>query len=154
MSAPAALCAAGAIARIARVGHAPLGDDDPVEITFANGDMFHIDIGFEGATDIAIGAGPLLESAYGHLRVSEPETFAAIARDWSSQDIDLPWLIGATLSKPRRLIMTQPYRVEVGYVFAAGDRELALFGEADLIFVAAFDANETEGFKLEIGATV
>ena len=151
---PHALCEAGPIARVARVGHAPFDDDDPIEITFANGRVFHIDVGTRTATDIEIREGTLLEGAYGHLRTEEPDTFAAIARDWSSEDIELPWLIGATLSAPHRLVMTHPYRVDVGYVFKAGERELALFGEADLIFAAALDDPELESFRLQTGLPV
>lgn len=148
----AALCAAGPIAEIARVGYAPFEVDDPIEIAFANGAIYAIDIGLQHATDIAISEGPLLESAYGHLRREESDTFAAIARDWSREALDLPWLPGASLANPRRLAMTQPYRVEVGYVFAAGGRQLALFGEADCIYAAALDDPEIAGFGLQIVA--
>jgi hypothetical protein len=148
----AALIAAGPIARLARVGHAPFEGDDPIEITFANGRVFHIDIGVQAATDIQIGEGPLLEAAYGHLRTEEPQTFAAIARDWSSEDLDLPWLTGATLANPRRLAMTNPYLVDVGYVFDAGGRQFALFGEADYIWAADLADEELEEFRLQIGA--
>jgi hypothetical protein len=148
----AALIAAGPIARLARVGHAPFEGDDPIEITFANGRVFHIDIGVQAATDIQIGEGPLLEAAYGHLRTDEPQTFAAIARDWSSEDMDLPWLVGATLANPRRLAMTNPYSVDVGYVFDAGGRQFALFGEADYIWAADLADEELEQFRLQIGA--
>ncbi len=143
---------AGAIKRIARVGYPPFAGDDPIEITFANGAVFSIDVGFESATDISVGAGTLLESAYGHLRTEEPDTFAAIERDWSSEDIDLPWLIGATLSNPRRLAMTNPYRVDVGYVFDANGRAFALFGESDYITANELSDEENESFRLEIGA--
>lgn len=146
------LLAAGPIARIARVGHAPFGEDDPLEIAFESGALFHVEIGFETATDIVVGEGPLLEAAFGHLRTEEPDSFAAIARDWTQEALDLPWLAGKTLSNPRRLTMTQPYRVDVGYVFEAGGRQLALFGEADLIFAAALDDPEIASFALEIGA--
>lgn len=149
-----ALTKAGPIARIARVGHAPFGGDDPIEIFFANGAVFHVDIGFEGATDIVVREGPLLEHAYGHLRTEEPQTFAGIARDWSHEDMDLPWLIGASLKHARRLTMTNPYRVEVGYVLDVGGRELALFGEADYIWAAALEDEELEDFRLEVGALV
>ncbi len=145
---------AGPIVRIARVGHAPFEGDDPVEITFANGAVFHIDIGIEAATDIRVGEGTLLEAAYGHLRTEEPATFAAIERDWSSEDIEVAWLIGATLANPRRLAMTDPYRVDVGYVFDAGGRQFVLFGEADYIWAADLADDEIEPFQLEIGAPV
>ena len=128
-----ALVAAGPIAQIARAGHAPFDEDDPLEITFESGAVFHIEIGFEAATDIVAGEGPLLEAAFGHLRTEEPDSFKAIARDWTSEPLDLPWIRGKTLANPRRLTMTHPYRVDVGYVFDAGDRQLALFGESDLI---------------------
>jgi hypothetical protein len=147
-----ALVAAGAIARIARVGHEPFEGDDPIEITFADGRVFHIDIGLEGATDLCVGEGTLLEAAYGHLRTEEPDTFAAIARDWTSEDLDLPWLIGAPLTNPRRLAMTNPYRVDVGYVFDAARRQFALLGEADYITAADLADEALEGFALEIGA--
>jgi hypothetical protein len=147
-----ALVRAGAIARIVRVGYAPFQGDDPIEITFADGAVFNIDIGFEGATDIVVRAGTLLEEAYGHLRAEDPDAFAAIARDWSSEDIDLPWLIGATLINPRRLAMTNPYRVDVGYVFEAGGRQFALFGEADYITANELGDEENEGLRLEVGA--
>ncbi|MEZ5959650.1 MAG: hypothetical protein R3C30_04385 [Hyphomonadaceae bacterium] len=146
------LLAAGAIARIARVGYAPFEGDDPIEITFANGAVFNVDIGFEGATDIQIGEGTLLETAYGHLRSEDSAAFAAIQRDWSSEDIDLPWLIGATLSNPRRLAMTNPYRVDVGYVFDVNGRQLALFGEADYITANELSDEENENLRLEVGA--
>lgn len=146
------LCAAGAIKRIARVGHAPFGGDDPIEITFANGEVFTIEVGFEAATDIQILEGTLLDNAYGHLRTEEPETYASIARDWSSEDMDLPWLIGATFANPRRLAMTNPYRVDVGYVFDAGGRQCGLFGEADYIWATDLADEELEQFRLEIGA--
>jgi len=145
------LITAGPIARIARVGHAPFEGDDPIEITFADGAVFHIDIGVEAATDVRVGEGRLLEAAYGHLRAKEPATFAAIARDWTSDDIDLPWLIGATLANPRRLAMTNPYRVDVGYVFDAHGRQFALFGEADYIWAADLSDEELEPFRLEVG---
>lgn len=148
------LISAGPIARVARVGHPPFEGDDPIEITFENGRVFHIDIGFEGATDIRVGEGTLLEAAYGHLRTEEPRTYAGIARDWSSEDIDLPWLIGATLANPRRLAMTNPYRVDVGYVFDAGGRQFALFGEADYIWAVDLADEELAEFRLEIGAAV
>jgi len=148
---PRALTAAGPVARIARVGHAPFEGDDPIEMTFASGKIITIEIGFEGATDIRIIDGPLLDAAYGHLRHEEPETFAAIARDWTSEDIDLPWLIGATLANPRRLAMTQPYHVDVGYVFDAGGRTFALWGEADYINANELGDEANEGFGLEVG---
>jgi hypothetical protein len=147
-----ALTEAGPIARIARVGYPPFEGDDPIEITFASGAVFSIDVGFESATDINVRAGTLLETAYGHLRKEDPEAFAAIERDWSSEDIDLPWLIGATLKNPRRLAMTNPYRVEVGYVFDANGREFALFGEADYITANELNDEENENFGLEAGA--
>lgn len=147
-----ALIKAGPIARIARVGYAPFEGDDPIEITFANGAVFNVDIGFEGATDIVVREGTLLEAAYGHLRDEDANAFAAIQRDWSSGDIDLPWLIGATLSNPRRLAMTNPYRVDVGYVFDAGGRQFVLFGEADYITANELRNEENEAFHLEVGA--
>ena len=143
---------AGAIVRIARVGYPPFEGDDPIEITFANGAVFNIDIGFEGATDIVVREGTLLEAAYGHLRAEEPAAFAAIERDWSSEDIDLPWLVGAQLTDPRRLAMTNPYRVDVGYVFEVNDRQFALFGEADFITANELSDEANEGLGLEIGA--
>jgi hypothetical protein len=146
------LVKAGPIARIARVGYPPFEGDDPIEITFATGAVFNIDVGFEGATDIVVRAGTLLESAYGHLHTEDPDTFAAIERDWSSEDIDLPWLIGATLANPRRLAMTRPYRVEVGYVFDANGRQFALFGEADYINANELSDEGNEAFGLEVGA--
>lgn len=149
-----ALVEAGPIARITRVGHAPFEGDDPIEIFFANGAVFHIDIGFEGATDIVIREGALLDCAYGHLRTEEPDTYKAIARDWTHEDIDLPCLIGATLKHPRRLTMTNPYRVEVGYVFDAGGVDFALIGEADYITAAALDDPELESYRLEVGALI
>jgi hypothetical protein len=148
----AALLAAGPIARISRVGHAPFEEDDPLEIACANGAVFHVEVGFEAATDIVVGEGPLLDAAYGHLRTQEPETFIAIARDWTSEPLDLPWLVGRSLTNPRRLTMTHPYRVDVGYVFDAGDRQFALFGQSDLLFAAALDDPHIESFALEIGA--
>lgn len=147
-----ALIQAGAIARIARVGYAPFEGDDPIEITFESGAVFNVDIGFEGATDITVREGTLLETAYGHLRAEDPNTFAAIERDWGSEAIDLPWLIGAKLSNPRRLAMTNPYRVEVGYVFEAGGREFALFGEADYITANELSDEANEDLRLEIGS--
>ena len=146
------LLKAGAIARIARVGYPPFEGDDPIEITFANGAVFNIDIGFEGATDIVVREGTLLETAYGHLRTEEPGAFAALERDWSSEDIDLPWLIGATLTSPRRLTMTNPYRVDVGYLFDANGRQFALFGEADFITANELSDEENESLRLEVGA--
>ncbi len=143
---------AGPIARIARVGYAPFEGDDPIEITFANGAVFNIDIGFEGATDIVVRQGTLLETAYGHLRADEPDAFKAIERDWGSEDIDLPWLIGATLTNPRRLAMTNPYRIDVGYVFDVNGRDFALFGEADYITANELSDEGNEGLGLEIGA--
>ncbi len=145
------LLAAGPVAQIARVGHAPFDEDDPLEISFASGAVFHIEVGFESATDIVVGEGPLLDAAYGHLRTEEPDSFAAIARDWTSEALDLPWIAGRSLANPRRLTMTEPYRVDVGYVFEAGDRQLALFGESDLVFAAALDDPHIESFRLEIG---
>ena len=142
------------IARITRVGHAPFEGDDPIEIFFASGAVFHIDIGFQGATDIVIREGALLDHAYGHLRSEEPDTYKAIARDWTHEDIDLPWLIGAALKLPRRLTMTNPYSVDVGYVFDAGGRDFALFGEADYINAAALDDPELENFRLVVGALI
>lgn len=144
----AALCAAGPIAGIARVGHAPFHIDDPIEITFADGRVFNVDIGPVGATDLRVSEGALLDVAYGHLRTEEPETFAAIARDWTREPIDLPWLIGQRLSDPRRLAMNAPYRVEVGYAFQAGEKRLALFGEADLIYAMALDDPEIASYEL------
>jgi len=148
------LCGAGAIVDIARVGHAPFSDDDPLEITFASGAVFNVDIGGMDATDIEVGEGPYLERAFGHLRTEEPETFAGIERDWTRESLDLPWTIGAALASPRRLAITHPYRVEVGYVFACGGRELVLFGDADLIFAAALDDPDIASFALELGAPV
>ncbi len=143
---------AGPIARISRVGYAPFEGDDPIEITFESGAVFNVDIGFEGATDIVVREGTLLETAYGHLRTDEPDAFKAIERDWGSEDIDLPWLIGATLTNPRRLAMTNPYRIDVGYVFDVNGRDFALFGEADYITVNELSDEGNEGLGLEIGA--
>jgi hypothetical protein len=145
------LVAAGPIARIARVGHPPFGGDDPIEITFASGSVFSVDIGFEGATDIVVREGPLIEHAYGHLRREDPGAFAAIERDWSSEDIELPWLIGATPANPHRLVMTNPYRVNVGYVFDAGGREFVLFGEADYISAGELHDPAFAELRLETG---
>lgn len=147
-----ALVAAGPIQSISRVGHAPFDEDDPLEIVFASGAVFHVEIGFEAATDIVVGEGPLLEAAFGHLRTQEPDSFAAISRDWTREALDLQWLIGQSLANPRRLTMTHPYRVDVGYVFDAGARQLALFGESDLIFAAALDDSHIESFALDVGA--
>ena len=147
-----ALLAAGPVAYIGRVGHAPFEEDDPLEIVFESGAVFHVEIGFEAATDIVIGEGTLLEAAFGHLRSAELDSFTAIARGWTQEALDLPWLKGQTLANPRRLTMTHPYRVDVGYVFEAGSRQLALFGESDLIFAAALDDPHIESFALEIGA--
>lgn len=145
------LTEAGPIAALARAGHPPFDIDDPIEITFASGEVLVIDIGFVSATDIQVFEGPLLECAFGHLRSEEPETFAEIAKTWSAEPIDLPWLIGATLANPRRLRMTNPYATDVGYAFDAGDKTLALFGDADLIYIAALDDPEIAGFALTIG---
>ena len=98
--------------------------------------------------------GALLDHAYDHLRTEEPDTYKAIARDWTHEDIDLPWLIGAALKHPRRLTMTNPYRVDVGYVFDVGGRDFALIGEADYITAAALDDPELESYRLEIGALI
>jgi len=147
-----ALTEAGPVAEIARVGHAPFDEDDPLEIRFESGAVFHVEVGFEAATDIVVGEGPLLEAAFGHLRKEEPDSFKAIARDWGAEKLDLAWLSGKSLTNPRRLTMTEPYRVDVGYVFDAGDRQLALFGESDLIFAAALDDPHIESFRLEVGA--
>ena len=148
------LVEAGPIASVARVGHAPFDQDDPIEFTFANGAVIHIDVGLTGASDIEVHAAPLLEHAYGHLRGEEPATWAAIARDWTREAIDLPWLIGATLANPRRLAITEPFRLDVGYVFDAGGHELALFAESDLIFLTALDDPSIASFQLEIGAPI
>lgn len=148
----AALLAAGPVAGIARVGHAPFDEDDPLEIAFASGAVVYVEIGFEHATDIVVGEGPALEAAFGHLRTAEPQSFAAIARDWTHEKLDLPWIVGKPLTNPRRLTVTHPYRVDAGYVFDVGDRQLALFGESDLIFAAALDDPHIESFALEIGA--
>lgn len=148
---PEALCTAGAIAEIRRVGIAPFETDDVIEIVFASGALFNIDIGLKHATDIEIYQGALLERAYGHLRGGEQDTYDRIARDWSHEPIaEIAWARGHTLSQPRRLIMTQPYRVEVGYAFGCGPRDLAIFGEADLIHIAALDDEEIVDFKLEL----
>lgn len=148
------LCAAGPIAEIARVGHAPFADDDPLEIHFQNGAVFSIDVGAMDATDIEVEEGPYLERVYSHLRADDPATFTGIERGWTREPLDLSWVVGHALTAPRRLTLTQPYRVDVGYVFACGGRELALFGESDLIFAAALDDPEIEAFTLEIGAAV
>ncbi len=147
-----ALCAAGPIAEVARVGYEPFDIDDPIEITFADGRVFYVDVGVVGASDLRVGEGTLLEAAYGHLRAEEPETWANIARDWTRQPLNLPWLIGQKLSDPRRLVMTAPYRIEVGYAFQAGDRRFALFAEADLIYAAALDDPEIASYELAFDA--
>lgn len=149
-----ALTQAGKIVRIARAGHAPFEGDDPIEITFESGAIFTLEIGVQGATDLRIIEGTLLESAFGHLRSEEPDTFAAIARDWTDEELELPWLIGATLSNARRLAMTQPYRVDVGYVFDANGRQIALWGEADYITANELSDEANEGFGLEVGEAV
>jgi hypothetical protein len=146
------LISAGPIARISRVGYPPFEGDDPIEIAFADGAIFNIDVGFEGATDIVVRAGTLLEAAYGHLRTEESAAFAAIERDWSSEEMDLPWIVGATLNNPRRLAMTNPYRVDVGYVFDVNNRQVALFGEADSITANELGDEANEGLGLEVGA--
>lgn len=148
------LCAAGAIAEIARVGHAPFEADDPLEVRFASGAVFYIDVRAMDATDLEIGEGSYLEKAFGHLRVEDSAAFAAIERDWTREALDLDWAMGQTLSSPRRLIMAQPYRVDVGYVFACGGRELAIFGEADLIYAAALADRVIADYDLEIGAPI
>lgn len=146
------LCEAGAIKAIVRVGHAPLGEDDPLEIRFVSGAVFSIDVRAMDASDIAVEEGPYIERAFGHLRAEDAATFAGIERGWTHEALALPWAVGASLTSPRRLAMTQPYRLEVGYVFACGGRELALFGVDDLIIVAALDDPEIADFALEIGA--
>jgi hypothetical protein len=148
------LCAAGAIAEIARVGHAPLGEDDPLEVRFANGAVFSLDVGAMDASDLVVEEGAYLDRAFGHLRSEEPETFAAIARDWTRAPLELGWAIGASLSSPRRLIMTQPYSTDVGYVFACAGGELALFSVDDLIFATSLDDPEIATFGLQIGRAI
>lgn len=142
------LLAAGAIAEIRRAGYEPLEDDDLIEIAFHNGALFNFDVGLQHATDIEIYEGAALERAFGHLRIEEPETFKQIDKNWTTEPVDLPWAIGHALTNPRRLIMTQPYRVEVGYAFDCGARVLALFGEADLMFVADLRDPEIASFEL------
>jgi hypothetical protein len=142
------LIAAGPIQEIRRVGYEPLQGDDVIEIAFANGALFNIDIGHVGATGIEIYAGSCLERAYGHLRTQEPAAFTNIARDWTSAPIPLDWAIGQALSNPRRLYMTEPYRVEVGYAFACGQRTLALMGEADYLWASDLADPEIAGFGL------
>jgi hypothetical protein len=110
--------------------------------------LFNIDIGFQGATGIEISPGSCLERAYSHLRTEEPKTFASIARDWTSAPMDLPWAIGRSLSNPRRLYMTGPYRVEVGFALDCGGRVLALFGEADYLWAADLADPEIASFGL------
>jgi len=149
-----ALVDAGPIASVSRVGYAPFGGDDPIEIAFVNGQLFHVDIGFEGATDVGVREGSLLERAYAHLRGEDPDAWAAIARDWSSEALDLPWLIGLAFTNPRRLAMTVPYRVDVGYVFDVDGRETVVMGEADYIWVAALDDPELDAFGLVVGAAL
>ena len=95
------LCVAGPIAEIARIGHAPFAEDDPLEIRFADGAVFSIDVGAMDATDIVVGEGPYLERAFGHLRSEDPAAFAVIARDWTREPLDLPWVAGVALTAPR-----------------------------------------------------
>jgi hypothetical protein len=142
------LLASGPVAEIRRAGYEPLEDDDLIEIAFANGALFNFDVGLQHATDIEIYEGAALERAFGHLRIEEPEAFRQIEKHWTFAPVDLPWAIGQTLTNPRRLIMTQPYRVEVGYAFDCGPKALALFGEADLMFVADLHDPEVASFAL------
>lgn len=148
MASIADLIVAGPIQEIRRVGYEPFEGDDVIEIAFANGALFNIDIGHVGATGIEIYDGSCLERAYGHLRTEEPAAFANIARDWTSAPIPLDWAIGQTLTNPRRLFMTEPYRVEVGYVFDCGPRTLTLFGEADYLWVVELADPEIASFAL------
>jgi hypothetical protein len=48
--------------------------------------------------------------------------------------------------------MTNPYRVDVGYVFDVSSRSFALFGEADFITANELSDEENEGLGLEVGA--
>ena len=104
------------------------------------------------ATLISLGRDVCLIPLYTPLRTDEPDAFKAIERDWGSEDIDLPLLVGATLTNPRRLAMTNPYRIDVGYVFTANGRDFALFGEADYITANELNDEGNEGLGLEIGA--
>ena len=107
---------------------------------------------YRDINELEVEEGAYLERAFGHLRAEDPDTFAGIERGWTREPLDLPWAIGQTLSAPRRLIMTQPYRVDVGYVFDCSGRRLALFGESDFIFAAALDDPDLADFALEVGA--
>jgi hypothetical protein len=146
-----ALCDAGRLVRIARVGRPPLDDDDAIELTFESGAIFHLDTGPVGASDIAIRSGPLLDHAFGHLLQEEPESWAEISGDWTYLDITPEWAQGGRLSHPRRLAMTKPYRLDVGYLVTVNSRELALFAEADLVFAVALNDPSVAGYGLEAG---
>jgi hypothetical protein len=48
--------------------------------------------------------------------------------------------------------MTNPYRVDVGYVFDVNNRQFALFGEADSITANELGDEANERLGLEVGA--
>ena len=153
-----ALCAAGVLAAVRRVGLPPLEGDSELELDFLSpggGSTFSLTIGPVGAGDVHIQKGRLLDLAYAHLAAEAPEDYAKTAAAWSHADEpSAAWAIGATLSDPRRLQMTYPYSEIVGFSFVcirAGEiiGRLALIGEADFLYAAELGSPELAGYALK-----
>lgn len=153
-----ALCAAGVLTAVRRVGLPPLGGDSELELDFMSPEgesTFSLSIGSVGASDVLIRKGRLLDIAYAHLAAEAPEEYASTAGDWAQADeLSAAWAIGAVLSDPRRLQMTNPYAEIVGFSLQctrAGEivGRLALIGEADFLYAAALQAPELAGYALK-----
>jgi hypothetical protein len=153
-----ALCAAGVLTAVRRVGLPPLGGDSELELDFLSpggASTFSLSVGPVGAGDVHIRKGRLLDLAYAHLAAEAPEDYANTAGAWSHADeLCAAWAIGAALSDPRRLQMTYPYAEIVGFSFLctrAGEivRRLALIGEADFLYAAELGAAELAGYALK-----
>lgn len=134
--------------------------DLELEFEGARGSVcYRIMTGTTGAGDLRIAQGTSLELSAGHLREEEPETWSATVAAWRViPDTDAQWAIGARLSRPVRLEMTQPYVETVGFAFdcerdGAMIARLMIFAEADILFAVREDYPEVAQYGLrEIAA--
>lgn len=152
------LCAAGILTGVRRVGLPPLGDDSELEFAFQSGaetQTFTLTVGAVGASDVVVRPGAAFDVFYRHLETEDPAHYAQTLRDWVvAPEPAAAWAIGAALSDPHRLAMTNPYVETVGFSFLCtrdGDPvgRLAVIGEADILLAADVSDPSLAGYQLE-----
>lgn len=154
-----ALCSAGVLRAVSRAGFPPrlCKEENDLELMFDGPEGvedFRIMVGPVGASDLRIARGTALELSFGHLREEEPQHWEDTCAEWRViAEPDAQWAIGAQLSRPVRLEMTNPYVETVGFAFdcerdGAMIGRLLIFASADILFAVGEGHAESATYGL------